>query len=97
MKITAVEPLLIDRYLFVQVHTDAGLVGLIGEDQPPKSEIVSGAPQEPVVAWDTATTSAAATTIWAEFIWQSTPMCILMPPLSPPTSPRSWSELRRQA
>ncbi len=28
MKITAVEPLLIDRYLFVQVHTDAGLVGL---------------------------------------------------------------------
>ncbi|HEV7213568.1 MAG TPA: galactonate dehydratase [Chloroflexota bacterium] len=28
MKVTAVEPLLIDRYLFVQVHTDAGLVGL---------------------------------------------------------------------
>ncbi len=28
MKITAVEPLHIDRYLFVQVHTDAGLVGL---------------------------------------------------------------------
>ncbi len=28
MRITAVEPLLIDRYLFVQVHTDAGLVGL---------------------------------------------------------------------
>ncbi len=28
MKITAVEPLLIDRYLFVQVHTDAGIVGL---------------------------------------------------------------------
>jgi galactonate dehydratase len=28
MKITAVESLLIDRYLFVQVHTDAGLVGL---------------------------------------------------------------------
>jgi galactonate dehydratase len=28
VKITAVEPLLIDRYLFVQVHTDAGLVGL---------------------------------------------------------------------
>lgn len=28
MKITAVKPLLIDRYLFVQVHTDAGIVGL---------------------------------------------------------------------
>lgn len=28
MKITAVEPLLIDRYLFVQVHTDSGLTGL---------------------------------------------------------------------
>jgi len=28
VRITAVEPLLIDRYLFVQVHTDAGLVGL---------------------------------------------------------------------
>jgi galactonate dehydratase len=28
VKVTAVEPLLIDRYLFVQVHTDAGLVGL---------------------------------------------------------------------
>jgi galactonate dehydratase len=28
MQITAVEPLLIDRYLFVQVHTDAGIVGL---------------------------------------------------------------------
>ncbi len=28
MRITAVEPLLIDRYLFVQIHTDAGLVGL---------------------------------------------------------------------
>ena len=28
MQITAVEPLLIDRYLFVQVHTDSGLVGL---------------------------------------------------------------------
>src|SRR5918997_675405 len=30
MKITAVEPMLIDRYLFVQVHTDEGLVG-VGE------------------------------------------------------------------
>ena len=28
VKITAVTPLLIDRYLFVQVHTDAGLIGL---------------------------------------------------------------------
>ena len=28
MKITAVEPILIDRYLFVQVHTDAGITGL---------------------------------------------------------------------
>jgi galactonate dehydratase len=28
MKITAVEPMLIDRYLYVQVHTDAGVVGL---------------------------------------------------------------------
>jgi len=28
VKITAVKPLLIDRYLFVQVHTDAGIVGL---------------------------------------------------------------------
>ena len=28
MKITEIETLLIDRYLFVQVHTDAGLVGL---------------------------------------------------------------------
>ena len=28
MKITAVEPLLIDRYMFVQVHTDAGISGL---------------------------------------------------------------------
>ncbi len=28
MKISAVEPLAIDRYLFVQVHTDAGIVGL---------------------------------------------------------------------
>jgi galactonate dehydratase len=28
MKITAVEPMLIDRYLYVQVHTDAGFVGL---------------------------------------------------------------------
>ena len=30
MKITAVEPLLIDRYLFVQIHTDDGIVG-VGE------------------------------------------------------------------
>ncbi len=28
MKITHVEPLMLDRYLLVQVHTDAGLVGL---------------------------------------------------------------------
>jgi galactonate dehydratase len=28
MKITAIEPMLIDRYLFVQIHTDAGFVGL---------------------------------------------------------------------
>lgn len=28
MKITAVEPLAIDRYLFVQVHTDEGITGL---------------------------------------------------------------------
>jgi galactonate dehydratase len=28
MKITRVEPLLIDRYLFVKVHTDAGITGL---------------------------------------------------------------------
>src|SRR5215207_8248601 len=28
MRITAIEPLLIDRYLFVQVHTDAGITGL---------------------------------------------------------------------
>ena len=28
MKITKVEPLLIDRYLFVQIHTDSGLTGL---------------------------------------------------------------------
>ena len=28
MKITAIETLLIDRYLFVQVHTDAGITGL---------------------------------------------------------------------
>ena len=28
MKITAVEPMLVDRYLFVQIHTDAGFVGL---------------------------------------------------------------------
>ena len=28
MKITTVEPLLIDRYMFVQVHTDAGISGL---------------------------------------------------------------------
>ena len=28
VKITKVEPLLIDRYLFVQVHTDAGITGL---------------------------------------------------------------------
>ena len=28
MKITAVEPMLIDRYLYVQIHTDAGFVGL---------------------------------------------------------------------
>ena len=28
MKITAVEPILIDRYMFVQVHTDAGISGL---------------------------------------------------------------------
>ncbi|MEV0068140.1 mandelate racemase/muconate lactonizing enzyme family protein [Amycolatopsis sp. NPDC050768] len=28
MKITKVEPILVDRYLFVQVHTDEGLVGL---------------------------------------------------------------------
>ena len=28
MKITAVEPILVDRYLFVQVHTDAGITGL---------------------------------------------------------------------
>jgi len=28
MKIVAVEPLAIDRYLFVQIHTDTGLVGL---------------------------------------------------------------------
>lgn len=28
MKITDVQPLLIDRYLFVQIHTDAGITGL---------------------------------------------------------------------
>src|SRR5215213_7019336 len=28
MKITSVEPMLIDRYLYVQIHTDAGFVGL---------------------------------------------------------------------
>jgi galactonate dehydratase len=28
MKITSVEPLLIDRYLFVRIHTDAGIAGL---------------------------------------------------------------------
>ncbi len=28
MKITAVEPIAVDRYLFVQVHTDEGIVGL---------------------------------------------------------------------
>ena len=28
MKITAVETLLVDRYLFVQIHTDAGITGL---------------------------------------------------------------------
>ena len=28
MKITAVEPIFVDRYLFVQVHTDAGITGL---------------------------------------------------------------------
>jgi len=28
LRITKVEPLAIDRYLFVQVHTDDGLVGL---------------------------------------------------------------------
>ncbi|HEX5501032.1 MAG TPA: mandelate racemase/muconate lactonizing enzyme family protein [Thermomicrobiales bacterium] len=28
MRITAVEPVFVDRYLFVRVHTDAGLVGL---------------------------------------------------------------------
>jgi galactonate dehydratase len=28
VKITAVEPILIDRYMFVQVHTDAGISGL---------------------------------------------------------------------
>ncbi|MCH8103762.1 MAG: galactokinase, partial [Chloroflexi bacterium] len=28
MKITKVEPLFLDRYLLVQVHTDAGIVGL---------------------------------------------------------------------
>src|SRR4051794_23896552 len=30
MKITAVEPMLVDRYLFVQIRTDAGFVG-VGE------------------------------------------------------------------
>ena len=28
MKITKVVPLFLDRYLLVQVHTDAGIVGL---------------------------------------------------------------------
>ena len=28
MKITKVEPLLLDRFLYVRVHTDAGIVGL---------------------------------------------------------------------
>ena len=28
MKITAVEPIMVDRYMFVQVHTDAGISGL---------------------------------------------------------------------
>ncbi len=28
MKITAVEPIMVDRYMFVQVHTDAGITGL---------------------------------------------------------------------
>src|SRR5918999_2726765 len=28
MKITRVEPIQVDRYMFVQVHTDAGIVGL---------------------------------------------------------------------
>ena len=30
MKITSVEPMLIDRYLFVQIQTDAGFTG-VGE------------------------------------------------------------------
>jgi galactonate dehydratase len=28
VKITAVEPIMVDRYMFVQVHTDAGITGL---------------------------------------------------------------------
>ena len=28
MKITKVEPLLLDRFLYVRVHTDAGIIGL---------------------------------------------------------------------
>ena len=28
MKITKVEPLLLDRFLYVSVHTDAGITGL---------------------------------------------------------------------
>ena len=28
MKITAIETIPVDRYLFVQVHTDAGITGL---------------------------------------------------------------------
>ena len=27
MKITKVEPLLLDRFLYVRVHTDAGIIG----------------------------------------------------------------------
>ena len=38
MKITKVEPLLLDRFLYVRVHTDSGLTGL-GETYPqPEAE-----------------------------------------------------------
>ena len=55
MKITKVEPLLLDRFLYVRVHTDSGIVGL-GESEPG----VSWKPR-PRQSRNTATTSSART------------------------------------
>ena len=50
MKITRVEVLPIDRYLYVQIHTDAGIVGLGESGTHTHQEAAEAAPHEPAAA-----------------------------------------------